>query len=114
MPVARPTISEFLKHYPSTKEIDRAGLFKSIGWVREIDNLAFQDTCAIRGSIGLIGCDVPVKGRVQILAGPHKNKWIEPGQRYLSLWLAQYWGQPEKYRTSEISKLTGRNRARSR
>jgi hypothetical protein len=108
MPVARPTINELLKHYPSTEKIDRIALFKSIGWDREIDNPAFLDTCAIRGSIGLIGCGLPVKGRVKVLKGPHKDKWIEPGQRYLSLWLAQYWGQPEKCSTKEISKLAGR------
>lgn len=108
MPIARPTINEMTKHYPSTGRVTRIDLFKSIGWDREIDNPAFLDTCAIRTSIGLIGCGVPVKGRVKILAGPHKGKWIEPGQRYLSLWLRKYWGEPEKYRTNEIRRLAGR------
>ena len=47
MPVARPTISELLKHYPATKNINRDDLFRSIGWDREINNPAFLDTCAI-------------------------------------------------------------------
>lgn len=108
MPVARPTIGELLKHYPATKQIGRVELFKTICWHREIDNPAFLDTCAIRGSIGLIGCGVPARGRVNILDGPHKGKWIEPEQRYLSLWLAKYWGKPEKCKTNEISRLVGR------
>lgn len=109
MPAVRPTFTEMMKHYPSANDgIDRPSLFKSIGWDREIDNLAFLDTCAIRGSIALIGCGVPVKGRVPILKGPYKGKWIEPGQAKLTLWLAKYWGEPEKYKTNEIRKLAGR------
>jgi hypothetical protein len=110
MPVPRPTIGEFQKHYPSTDEMDRISLFKSIGWDRLLDNPAFNDTCAIRGSIGLIGCKVPLKGRVQILAGDHKGKWIEPGQHKLTIWLAHYWGQPdEKLATKDLRKLEGRH-----
>lgn len=108
MPVPRPTIEELQKHYPATSEIGREDLFKSIGWDSEIDNSAFLNTCAIRASIGLIGCRVPVKGRMKILKGELKNKLIEPGQHYLSLFLREYWGQPEKFKTNELFKLAGR------
>jgi len=97
MPIARPTIEEMQEHYPAAEELPRDELFRSIGWDREIDNIAFLDTCAIRASIGLIGCGVPLLGRVQIHKGPFKGKWIEPGQAKLSLWLAKYWGPPEKF-----------------
>jgi len=39
MPIARPTITEMTKHYPSTDKLGRPELFKSIGWDREIDNM---------------------------------------------------------------------------
>lgn len=108
MPVVRPTIEEMQKHYPSSFELRRDQLFKSIGWDREIDNPAFLDTCAIRGSIGLLGCNVPVKGRMQVLKGPLKGKWIEPGQQKLSVFLRDYWGPPEIIKTKDLFKLAGR------
>ena len=108
MPVVRPTIEEMQKHYPSSSELHRDVLFKSIGWDREIDNPAFLDTCAIRGSIGLLGCNVPVRGRMQILKGPLKGRSIEPGQQKLSVFLREYWGPPEKFKTNELFRLSGR------
>jgi hypothetical protein len=110
MAIARPTVAEFQKHFPSTNDIARADLFRAIGWDGLIDDPAYGNTCAIRGSIGLIGCNVPLKGRMQILGGPHKGKWIEPGQRSLSLWLAGYWGAPDKkLATDALGTLAGRH-----
>lgn len=91
----RPIFDEFIKHYP--------------GWDRELNHPAFLDTCAIRGSIGLLNVGVPVKGRMKILKGEHKDKWIEPGQRNLTLWLANWWGPPdEKLAAKDVRKLAGR------
>jgi len=107
----RPTFDEFVKRYPSTWEIGRVELFRSIGWDRELDYPAFLDTCAIRGSIGLLNVGVPVKGRMKILKGEHKDKWIEPGQRDLTLWLANHWWGPPDHKVSaaQLGKLIGRH-----
>lgn len=107
---ARPSFDDLIKGYPSTQKLSREELFKSIGWDRELDNPAFADTCAIRGSLGLLSVGVPVRGRVKVLKGQYKDKWIEPGQRNLTLWLAEHWWGPpdEKLSSSKIAKLAGR------
>lgn len=107
---ARPIFDEFIRRYPSAWGHSREELFKSIGWERELKNPAFTDTCAIRGSIGLLNVGVPVKGRLRILKGEHKDKLIEPGQRNLTYWLASYWGPPdEKLAAKDLAKLAGRD-----
>lgn len=105
----RPLFDELAAHYPDVWQKTRFELFDEIGWERELNNPAFTDTCAIRGSIGLLSVGVPVQGRVQILKGPLKGKWIEPGQAKLTHWLASYWGPPDmKLKTKELFRLAGR------
>lgn len=108
----RPIFDEFIKNYPASGKLPRDDLFKSIGWDRELNHPAFLDTCAIRGSIGLLNMGIPVKGRMKILKGEHKDKWIEPGQRNLTLWLANYWWGPpdEKLAAKDVRKEAGRKR----
>lgn len=109
MPNTRPLFHEFLRHYPSTWDMGREDLFKSIGWEDLLDNAAYINTCAIRLSIGLLGAKVPLKGRMRVNKGKFAGMMIEPGQRYLSNWLKEYWGNPEIYNASTVGYV--RNRA---
>ena len=86
-------------HYPRSQEIDRAALFREIGWDDLISNSAFENTCAIRISLALIKTRIKIPGRMPIKKGPFKNEFIEMGQANLSNILARpnYLGKPEVF-----------------
>lgn len=109
MPNARPLFHEFVSRYPSTWDMGREDLFKSIGWDDLIDNDAYLNTCAIRLSLGLLGARVPIRGRMRIKKGEFAGKLIEPGQRLLSEWLKGYWGQPEVYDAKTVGYVKNRS-----
>lgn len=98
----RPAYSVLARHYPGKEE--RVALLTRIGWADVIDNKAFENTCAVRMSIGLVGAGVGIPGaRMVAKAGPLKGKPIEPGQAKLSHILKRVWGAPEVYRDARAA-----------
>lgn len=92
----RPALLSLMMHYPAN--IKREDLFVDIGWNDLIKNKAYDDTCAIRMSYGLLRAGMSLPGaRMKVKAGVLKGKYIEPGQAKLSSILLQQWGAPEVY-----------------
>jgi hypothetical protein len=93
----RPLFSTVFGNYPKSEQ--REVLFARIGWSDVVKSKAFEDTCAIRISVALLGAGVMLPGaRMKANAGSLKGKPIEPGQAKLSLILRRRWGEPEIYR----------------
>lgn len=86
--------------YPTKVPYDRAKLFELIGWDDLVANSNYENTCAIRVSIGLLGAGMTIPGRMKINKGNLKGKLIEPGQARLSNILARksMLGAPEKFK----------------
>lgn len=62
--------------FSSNKSVTKRTLFEEIGWDDLIDDTAYDNTCAIRLSLALIKCNVPISGRIAIRSGLHKGKLI--------------------------------------
>jgi hypothetical protein len=87
------------KNYPTHAQFDGAALYASIGHPAKGKDLSWQNTCAIRVSLALLGAHIPVgPGYMTVQAGPHKGKRIESRQKVLSEFLRQRLGQPEVYK----------------
>jgi len=101
-----------VRNYPSNKTITREALFKEIGWDDLISNPSYENTCAIRVSLGLIKSGVKVAGRIAIKKGPHKGQWIEPGQAKLAKLLAtrSYLGAPQTMKGADAERTIGPRR----
>jgi hypothetical protein len=95
----KPTFQELYKAYPRTDS--REKLLADLGWQDLIPNKAYEDTCAIRLSTGLVRAGVLLPGaRRKAKAGENtKGRYIEPGQAKLSHILKRLWGEPEIYKT---------------
>jgi hypothetical protein len=92
----KPPFAILLARYPKSEV--REVLYGQIGWSDVVNHPSFQDTCAIRMSIALLGARVTISGaNMKIKAGPLKGRRIQTGQGRLSQALKQLWGQPEVY-----------------
>ncbi|MGF6274458.1 hypothetical protein ABIB38_002840 [Massilia sp. UYP11] len=64
----RPPLLSVMMHYP--RRTTREHLYADIGWNDLIDNKAYNDTCAIRMSYGLLMAGVSLPGaRMKAKAG---------------------------------------------
>ena len=86
--------------YPDKIPYDRAKLFELIGWEGLTNNPNFENTCAIRVSLGLCGAGMSIPGRMKVNKGQLRGRLIEPGQARLSNILARksMLGVPEKFK----------------
>lgn len=97
-----PTWNQAISAYPrpphNRGKYDKATLLKEIGWDEFIDDDSYNNTCAIRMSMCLLGCGVNVSGpaRMRALKGKYKGKNIAIKQDALSEYLALNWGAPVK------------------
>jgi type II secretory pathway component PulF len=69
-----------MKAYPRKRDTDHDALFRLLGWDDLIPNPAYANTCAIRVSLALLRSGVHIPEGLQVKAGTHKGKMIEPGQ----------------------------------
>lgn len=96
----RPFFDIVRRHYPKSEE--REDLYVQIGWGDVVDKVAFKDTCAVRMSLALGRCGVPLPGAsMRGKAGAANGLRIEPRQQKLSDILASIWGKPEVYRSEQ-------------
>lgn len=96
-----PSISyAFLrKNYPTHDKVSGAALYASIGHPDKGKNLSWQNTCAIRVSLALLGAGELVgPGYLTARAGPYKGKRIESRQKALADFLSKRLGAPEVYK----------------
>jgi hypothetical protein len=84
-------------HFPDEDSVTLDELFQWIGYPENIHNPNFENTCAIRMSLALLGAGFPNPGIYPVKAGQFKGRAIETKQRKLSNWLVHQLGQPEKY-----------------
>jgi hypothetical protein len=90
--------AELRQHFPLKAIVKKPALYESIGHPEKIPDANWDNTCAVRLSIALVGVGVPIApGYLTIETGPHKGKRIESRQKTLSEFLRKRWGEPEKY-----------------
>ncbi|MBL9043885.1 MAG: hypothetical protein JNM83_19890 [Myxococcales bacterium] len=101
-----PTFDSLWTNYSSNKDVTREALYKELGWDSLINNPSYENTCAVRVHLAFIKAKTDLTGRIKILKGPYKGKFIEPGQAALSNLLAakNALGAPVKIRTEELIK----------
>jgi hypothetical protein len=96
-----PSVSYALlrEHYPTRAQVDGAALYASIGYPDKGKDPSWQNTCAIRVSLALLGAHTPVSpGFLTAQAGPYKGKRIESRQKKLAEFLRRRLGPPEVYK----------------
>lgn len=84
-------------HYPDSVSVGREELMQWVGRPELIKDGNFENTCAIRMSMALLGAGFPNPGTWPVNGGRFKGRAIETKQRRLSNWLVRHLGQPEKY-----------------
>ncbi len=85
-------------HFPDKVSITSAEIYQWIGHPENIGNPNFENTCAIRLSLALLGAGFPSPGTYPVRAGKFKGRTIETSQRKLSNWLKGQLGPPEQYK----------------
>ncbi len=96
----RAPYANLRRHFPDTDNVSREELYHWIGYPENINNLNFNNTCAIRMSLALLGAGYPNPGDWLIKAGKYKGRSIETRQRRLSNWLVRHVGKPAKFGSS--------------
>lgn len=86
-------------HFFDTNNVSRDELLRFIGRPELIPSPDFQNTCAIRLSLALLGAGFPNPGNWPVPGGRYKGRAIETRQYRLSNWLARHLGQPEKFKS---------------
>jgi Type VI secretion system (T6SS), amidase effector protein 4 len=89
------------KHYSDLdkkdpRNITNETLFAEIGREELSKEPEYINTCALRMSLALLKCGVPIAGRLVIKNGPYKGRKLEQGAKNLADMLAQpsYLGKP--------------------
>lgn len=94
----RPPYSLLHKHYPDRISVPTEELYAWIGYPEYVGNASWQNTCAIRVSICLLGAGVMIRpGHMTVKAGKWEGRRIEQGQKRLADFLLAEWGEPEKF-----------------
>ena len=88
--------------YPSRVSTPKDLLYASIGYPELSAKMEWDNTCAVRVSLALLGAGVNVPGHMTIKAGRFKGRTFQPGQAKLSAFLARSdnLGAPEKFNSS--------------
>ncbi len=98
MPRPKPPYTLLRQHYPSPRQMPAAELWHSIGHPENAANPAWQNTCAIRMSLALLGAGVPIPaGFLKVRAGRFTGRVVEITVVGLAGLLCKEWGEPEKY-----------------
>jgi hypothetical protein len=93
------------RHFPDRYNVPSEELYQWIGYPENIGNPYFENTCAIRMSLALLGAGLPNPGTWRLKAGKYKNRMIETKQRKLSNWLVRQLGHPEKFKSGQEAQL---------
>ena len=103
--MVKPPYAVLRSKYADRRSVTAEELYRWMGYPPDMaKDPTYENTCAIRMSLALVRCGVPVTpGRLRVLAGECKGKMVEPGQANLSRMLVRQWGFPEKYKGGPIA-----------
>jgi hypothetical protein len=96
-----PPFAQLRMHFPDTESVGPDELYQWIGYPENIPDINFENTCAIRMSLALMGAGFPNPGTYPIKAGKYKGRMIETRQKKLSTFLVKQLGQPEKFKQGQ-------------
>lgn len=104
--MSKPTYAALAANYPYKKNVTVAQLYESVGHSELSENMHWQNTCAVRLSLAMIGAGMQVPGHMKILSGKHKGHTFQPGQLKMSKHLARptVLGKPEIYKSGPEAK----------
>jgi hypothetical protein len=108
----KPIFSVLKNNYSSNKKISREALYQELGWEELISNALYTNTCAIRVSLALVKCGIPLRGGLAVQKGVYRGKRIEPGQARLAKMLAEpaFFGKAEAFPRDEAMARIGSRR----
>lgn len=93
----RPPYAALHTHYPDRISVPVDELYRWIGYPEYTTDSNWQNTCAVRVSLGLLGAGLDISpGHLTVKAGKWRGRRIEQGQRRLSDYLERTWGEPER------------------
>jgi hypothetical protein len=93
------------RHFPDKVSISREELYQWIGYPENINNANFDNTCAIRVSLALLGAGFPSPGAYPVKAGTYEGKSIETKQRLLNKFLVRHLGKPEEFKGGQEAQV---------
>lgn len=94
----RPPYAALRAGFPQKNQVPMPALYASIGHPEYATDGRMINTCAVRLSVALVGCGVPIRpGNITVLAGKHVGARLESGQARLSNCLTRLWGAPERF-----------------
>jgi hypothetical protein len=90
-----------------------SALFASLGWSDVLNNPNYKNTCSVRMSLCLVRCGMrfPVTYAKDSIRNPRhalNGARLILTQDTLSDYLGKWWGAAERFKTDEVSKLSGR------
>jgi hypothetical protein len=99
------------RHFPDKFSIPPEELYAWIGYPEYADNMYWENTCAVRMSMALLGVGIAISpGHMTVKAGKYKGRRIEQGQKRLSDFLVKALGKPEKFSSGGEAKMKIDNR----
>jgi len=86
------------KHYPDSVSVPAEELFRWIGHTDKMKDPKWQNTCAIRVSLALLGTGMTLPGAfLPVRAGKYAGRNLEIRQDVLADRLLRAWGEPERF-----------------
>lgn len=98
MSTPRPAYALLRKNYPSPKEVQPEQLWGSIGHAEKAADPLWQNTCAIRLSLALLGAGMVIQpGFLEVQRGKYAKRMLAITVVALSEFLTSQWGEPERF-----------------
>lgn len=97
MPRPKPPYAQAIRHFPDSRSVPPEELFQWLGYPEYAKKPEWQNTCAIRLSLALLGTGMQVPGFLHVRAGKYKGHKVEIKQAELARILTHEWGEPEKF-----------------
>lgn len=97
MATPKPAYTLLRKNYPAPTEVLSKQLWGSIGHPEKASDPQWQNTCAIRLSLALLGAGMVIEpGFLEVKSGKFAKRMLAITVVGLSDYLTRQWGEPEK------------------
>lgn len=94
----RPAYTLLRQHYPAPKDTPPQRLWESIGHAEKATDPHWNNTCAIRLSLALLGVGMIIEpGFLEVKKGRFAQRRLAITVVALSDYLNRHWGEPEKF-----------------
>lgn len=108
MLIPPPPYALLRMHYPDPFNVPADALWQSIGHAEKISAPKWENTCAVRMSLALLGAGFHFPtGFLTIHAGRHRGERVEIKQEVLAKHLTSTWGEPEKFGAALLRERVG-------